>query len=145
MSRSKRTYRNYWEPLRNLLQRIDLAVDEYVNRENNQKTYKEILGTPDSLDNLLYSLKKYHPLNCLVRMHGRRVYSRVHFDFGNPKNDWWLEERVREAFQLKESARRPGALRRDLSHIMGSIAAPFEFLLDKVMVLYAMIREMRKK
>lgn len=145
MSKSKRTYRTYWKPLRLLLDRIDLAVDEYVNRDTDQKTYKEILCTPDCLNSLLYSLKKYHPLGWLVRMHGRRVYNRVNFDYGNPKHDWWLEERVREAFQLKEGSKRPGALKRDLSRIMESIAAPFEFLLDKVMVLYAMIREMRKK
>lgn len=145
MSKSKRTYRTYWKPLRHLLDRIDLAVDEYVNRDTNQKTYKEILCTPDSLNSLLYSLKNYHPLNWLVRMRGKRVYVRVRFDYGDPKKDWWLEERVREAFQLKEGSSRPGALKRDVSRIIGSIVAPFEFLLDKVMVLYAMIREMRKK
>ena len=144
MSKTKRTYRIYWKPLRNLLTRIDLAVDEYVNRDTYQKTYKEILGTSDSLSSLLYSLIDYHPLNWFVRMHGKRVYDKIHFDFGNPKKDWLLEGRVREAFQLHKG-KDPGALKRDMSRIMESIAAPFEILLDKVMVLHAMIREMRKK
>ena len=142
MSKVKRTYRTYWKPLRNLLTKIDLAVDEYVNRETDQKTYKEILGTPDCLNSLLYSLKDYHPLNWLVRMHGKKVYGRVCFDYLDPKRNCWLEDRVKEAFQLK---RDPGALKRDLARILGSIAAPFEFLLDKLIILYAMIKEMRKK
>ena len=131
MSKTKRTYRIYWKPLRNLLTRIDLAVDEYVNRDTWSVTR-------------LYSLIDYHPLNWFVRMHGKRVYDKIHFDFGNPKKDWLLEGRVREAFQLHKG-KDPGALKRDMSRIMESIAAPFEILLDKVMVLHAMIREMRKK
>lgn len=142
MSKVKRTYRTYWKPLRNLLTKIDLAVDEYVNRDHNQRTYKEILCTPDCLNSLLYSLKNYHPLHWLVRQHGKKVYGRVRFDYGDPKRNWLMEDRVKEAFQL---SRDPGALKRDLSRIMGSIAAPFEFLLDKLIILYAMIKEMRKK
>ena len=73
------------------------------------------------------------------------VYSRIFLEFENPKKDYYLEERVKEAFQLRSNTRDGGVSKRDLKRICVSILAPVEYLVDKIIVLYAMIVEMRRK
>lgn len=140
--RSKRKYRRSLDVL---LKRIDNTVDEYVENGRENNTYKDILYTPDCLNSLLYDLHDYHPLSWPVRWHGKRVYSRIFLEFENPKKDYYLEERVKEAFQLRSNTRDGGVFKRDLKRICVSIFAPVEYLVDKIMVLYAMIVEMRRK
>ena len=145
MPGNRRTYQAYWKPLRNLLKRIDLAVDDYVSRDHDKRTYKEILRTPDCLESLLHSLERYHPLNWIVRRHGKRVYDRVYLDYPNPQKDWSMEESVKVAFQLRDDIKDRGALKRDFSRIIKSISEPLERLFDRIVALCVMIREMGKK
>ena len=127
------------KPLQKLLMEIDLAVEEHK-----QRIYKD---SNIRLDWLLYELEDYYPLNWRTRKHGQRLVDELYGeeDHATMYHRSGLEAHMRSAFQLPERRQAAGAVGRDLNRIFNSFAEPFLFIGEKLGILYAIIREMRRK
>ena len=128
------------KPLHTLLEEIDGAVEDHKRR-----LYKD---SNIHLTQLLGELKAHHPLSIWTRRHGQRLVDELFgeekrlFEFSSRSD---IEERMRKAFQLPNSGSIIGAVPRDLRRIASSFAEPFYIIGEKLGILYAIIREMRRR
>lgn len=146
MKSSKRSYSPRQQSLRALLRDIDAEADDYIRRINNPSG--RYFATTHTLDGLLDELKKRHPLSMATRRHGQKLYDRVK-DACMKRNNWredgWLANDIRSAFDLPHGHSLIGSTRRDLMRIAKSFAYPFVAIEEKIEVLYAFFGELNNR
>ena len=142
----QRLYTQDHKSLRTLLREIDAEADDYIRRMKNPAG--KYFATSFTLEKLLEELKKRHPLSMITRWHGQKLLGRMRKEcssVGKWTEDSWLENGIRYAFDLPYKRSIIGSTGRDLKRIVISFLSPFEFLWDKLAVLYAMIIEKRNE
>ena len=146
MKSNKRSYNPRQQSLRALLRDIDAEADDYIRRINNPSG--RYFASTLTLESLLKELKRRHPLSMATRRHGQKLYDRVK-DACKKRNNWredgWLADDIRRAFDLRSGRSLIGSTRRDLLRIGKSFVAPFIAMEERIEILYEFFTELKNR
>lgn len=146
MDGSKRAYKPSEQPLKSLLRDIDAEADDYIRRIYNPSG--RYFASTYTMVSLLKELERRHPLSMATRRHGQKLYDRVK-DACMKRNNWredgWLADDIRRAFDLRSGRSLIGSTRRDLLRIGKSFVAPFIAMEERIEVLYEFFSELNNR
>lgn len=146
MNDNKRMFNPRKLTVRALLKEIDAEADDYIRRINNPSG--RYFASTYTMVSLLKELKRRHPLSMATRRHGQKLYDRVK-DACMKRNNWredsWLADDIRRAFDLRSGRSLIGSIRRDLRRIAESFVAPFIAMEERIEILYEFFTELKNR
>ena len=146
MNDNKRMFNPGKLSARALLKEIDAEADDYIRRINNPSG--RYFASTYTMVSLLKELERRHPLSMATRRHGQKLYDRVK-DACMKRNNWredgWLADDIRRAFDLRSGRSLIGSTRRDLRRIAESFVTPFIAVEERIEILYEFFTELKNR